>query len=66
MAVISGGEAQRLNVARAFLTSRFGMVLDEPSASKDYQGVEQLVRHWKSISKSVSLRRPRSGSRSGD
>ncbi|MBO9712491.1 ATP-binding cassette domain-containing protein [Sphingomonas sp.] len=42
-ATLSGGEAQRLSIARTLMTSRFGMILDEPSSSLDYLGIEQLV-----------------------
>jgi ABC-type Mn2+/Zn2+ transport system ATPase subunit len=54
---LSGGEAQRVCLARAFLAATSGIVLDEPTTSLDAQGIDTLIEcmsHYLGRSRSVA------------
>jgi ATP-binding cassette subfamily C protein CydC len=53
---ISGGEAQRLVLARALLADFCVLILDEPTANVDAMSAEQLVRDLLGAAKSDGQR----------
>ena len=52
---LSGGEAQKVAIARALYKDRAIMVLDEPTSAMDAKSEEKVFKHFKAITESKNV-----------
>lgn len=53
--LLSGGEKQRINIARAFLSNANLIILDEPTASLDYENKHNVCETIQDLSKNRAV-----------